>query len=304
MLLDNAAVIPVRKAGDLTLSRERGRSRHISAASGLVRLGDHLFVVADDELGLGVFSLDDAEDGYMVKILDGRPPGGGKADLESLVALPSFSSYEHGALLALGSGSQSDRRSAAFIPLESPSVPSESHLLIDLADLYEELARELPALNIEGATVHGDLVVLLQRGNDPKASNARIDLALEAVLSGLERSRSIPASAIASIVPLDLGRHRGIDLAFSDISGIEDGRLVFVASTEASGEGVDGKVVGSSLGVMDPGGEIAFLEPVDIVDKIEGLAARLEPSGIEVLMVVDADDPDSASPLLAATLPL
>ena len=50
-------MIPVRKLRDLTLERVEGdeSSRHVSAASGMVHIGDTLFVIADDEKQLSIF---------------------------------------------------------------------------------------------------------------------------------------------------------------------------------------------------------------------------------------------------------
>ncbi len=50
-------MIKLRKLRDLELGEKAGdeHSRHISAASSLVRVGDILYVVADDERQLGIF---------------------------------------------------------------------------------------------------------------------------------------------------------------------------------------------------------------------------------------------------------
>ena len=87
----------------------------MSAASGLVRSGAQLFVVADDELHLGVF-----EDtlggggvltpGRVVRLFEGDLPNPkgprkkAKPDLETLALLPPLPGCACGALLALGSG--------------------------------------------------------------------------------------------------------------------------------------------------------------------------------------------------------
>ena len=55
---------------------------------------------------------------------------------------------------------------------------------------------------------------------------------------------------------------------------------------------------------MTPDGEVSFIDEVDQTIKVEGLTARIEDDDISVLMVTDADDPDTPSPLLEARLPL
>ena len=83
----------------------------LSAASGLVRLGNRLYVVADDELSLGVFDLSNDEAGRLVRIFEGELPAShderkaAKPDLESLTMLPAFDGCPYGALMAIGSGS-------------------------------------------------------------------------------------------------------------------------------------------------------------------------------------------------------
>lgn len=64
--------------------------RHVSAASGMVRVGHRLFVVADDELCLSAFDLSTNEVGKAVRLFDGHLPAGQAArkavnpDLEAL----------------------------------------------------------------------------------------------------------------------------------------------------------------------------------------------------------------------------
>src|SRR5688572_32889185 len=70
-------------------------ARHISAASGMVVVGEFLYVIADDELQLGVFEGNGA--GALVRLFPGELPKASaerkalKPDLEALVRLPSFS---------------------------------------------------------------------------------------------------------------------------------------------------------------------------------------------------------------------
>ena len=90
---------------------------HVSAASGLVRLGQRLFVVADDENHLTVFDLSSDEPGQPVPVFGEALPHGhdarkaAKPDCETLAALPAFDGYPHGALWVMGSGSRPSRRS-------------------------------------------------------------------------------------------------------------------------------------------------------------------------------------------------
>ena len=88
---------------------------HLSAASGLVRIGRRLYVVADDDNMLGIFDLDHHRPGTLRRLFEGDLPAAHearkatKADLDSLTVLPPFPSNPMGALLALGSGAGSAR---------------------------------------------------------------------------------------------------------------------------------------------------------------------------------------------------
>ena len=64
---------PVR---ELTLKAppSAGRPAHLSAASGLVRVGGQLYVVADDELQLGVFPAIGNAPGDLLRLFPGELP--------------------------------------------------------------------------------------------------------------------------------------------------------------------------------------------------------------------------------------
>jgi hypothetical protein len=70
------------------------RLSFLSAASGLVRVRERLYVIADDELHLGVFGVDGAEPLRLVRLLDGDLPASAKKrkarkpDFEALLLLP------------------------------------------------------------------------------------------------------------------------------------------------------------------------------------------------------------------------
>ncbi|MFN2489685.1 MAG: hypothetical protein ABR529_08115 [Actinomycetota bacterium] len=303
-------MIPVRELRDLVLERrqEVDGSRHIAAASSLARLEDTLFVVADDEMVLGVFPLNASKPGYALQILEGKLPRDHsdrqeqKPDLESVTLLAPFGELSHGALLALGSGSGAKRHRGALIPLLADRRPAEAHVEVDLTSLYEALAAAVGELNIEGAAALETVLRLLQRGDGERARNARVDLDLGEVCAALAHGEPLPPSAILDVVDYDLGRLHGVELSFSDASPLADGRMVFAASAEDPGSETDGAIEGSALGILDVEGRVEMLEPVDLPIKVEGMTARLADDGVETLMVTDADDPKEPSRLWSATL--
>ena len=114
-------MITLTKVRQLDLSAATpGRPLYLSAASGLVCLRSFNYVVADDELHLGVFRANSNEPGHLVRLFEGELPAGNadrkkqKADFEALALLPTFGNYPDGALLALGSGSRPNRRLGAL----------------------------------------------------------------------------------------------------------------------------------------------------------------------------------------------
>ena len=296
------APLACAELGALALAPGEGPP-HLSAASGLVETGGALWVVADDELSLGVFPSGGGA-GRLVRLFAGALPEehrarkAAKPDLEALALLPPAAGLPHGALLAVGSGSTPARTRGALLPLGGDGAPEGAATEVDLAPVHEALARAFPALNLEGAAVSGDTLVLLQRANGPGAVSGRAALHLAAAIEGARRGR-IEATALRSVERLSLPSLGGVPLGFTDACPFGDGRLLFAAAAEAGGSTYeDGVVSGAALGILGPGG-VEALWPLGCVEKVEGVWRR----GGEVLLVTDADDRAKPSRLLRTTLP-
>jgi hypothetical protein len=304
-------MIPIRQVHELIVgsSSRTDHPGHVSAASSLVRHEGLLLVVADDELSLVIFDEKELGPGHLIDILEGELPTDQaerkkeKPDLESLALLPPFGGFPHGALFAVGSGSSDKRMRGALVPLDGHGHPIDDARTVDLSELYEGLARDIEHLNIEGCAAEGDRFYLAQRGNAPDSDDALIVLDWDALSAPLRDGRPPSTDAVIGTQKYDLGQLRGVDLSFSDLSPIGDGRLAFSSSAEDSGDTIsDGEIFGSALGILRPGGDIEYHEPVDGLVKIEGIDARRDERGIEILIVMDADDPSRPSPLLGATI--
>jgi hypothetical protein len=300
-------MIGLTKLRDLSVVDEDGTERNlpIAAASALLKVGDYLLVLSDDERQMAIVEEGNDEPGTLIKVMEGGTPrgpderAGHKPDFECMAHLEPFDGFEHGAILALGSGSGPDRNQATLLRLTADGRPDSDFELVDLGPLYERLREDIVDLNIEGSAVIGDVFRLMQRGNGPEGRNARVDLDAGAVRAALVEGEPIPPAAVQAIEFYDLGNLKGVPLCFSDASPLADGRMAFIASAEI-GDGY----VGSSLGLMDSDGTVEFNEPVDHELKLEGLAAEIQDDGrIRLLMVSDADDPDHPSPLMEAYLP-
>jgi len=299
---------PVR---ELTLKAPSSTSRpaHLSAASGLVRVGEYLYVVADDELQLGVFPAIGNSPGDLVRLFSGELPDSqkqrkaDKPDLEVLIRLPPFVNFPTGALLALGSGSTPNRRTGSLLSLDARGRVIGLPCSIDLTGIYMPLQRQFTTLNIEGAVVFGDEFVLLQRGHNKQPQSACIRFRLADVTAALGTTQSLGTAAPIAISTYDLGAVDGVPLCFSDGAALPDGAMIFTAIAESTDDGyTDGPCVGAAIGIINREGRLCFLQRVGQGYKIEGIEARVEGSLIKLLLVTDADDAETPARLLSAEI--
>lgn len=281
-----------------------GRRPYLSAASGLVRAAERLFVIADDELHLGVFPVAGNEAGNLMRLLDGDLPREKaarkreKPDFEVLMLIPTEPDLPHGALLALGSGSTPARRRGVLVPLDAAGAPSQPRIL-DLTPLLAPLAEIFAEPNIEGATLCGETLRLFQRGNRSHPENVIVEYRLPS-LSMLENGQPLRP---AKRHPLDLGNIDGVPLSVTDAAALADGGMVVTAVAENTSDAYhDGACVGAAVAVLDADGRLLRLERLDRPHKVEGVDARRVAGGIDLLLVTDADDPDVPAALLAARI--
>ena len=289
---------------DLETPSSAGRPAHLSAASGLARAGRFLYVVADDELHLGVFSAESAAPGRLMRVFQGDlplPPAERKArkpDLEAITLLPASAAYPHGALLALGSGSKAQRCRGVLLGLSSQGETTSGPRECDFSGILGALERP----NIEGAFVSGEEMCLLQRANQRKRENAilRYPLAqfLEAIRSGA------PLEPLG-IHPIDLGAIDGVVLGLTDGAALPDGRFVFSAVAEDTADSyLDGRCVGAVLGIAARKGQVESQYRLDAPHKVEGVEAGVEGGRVRLLLVTDADDAAIPASLYSTEIPL
>ena len=302
-------MLETRLVRELLVDAAAGSSgqAHLSAASGLVKLGNRLFVVADDEHHLAMFDLSNRAPGLLVPIFDGKLPlrhkarKAAKPDCEALLVLPAFAGYPHGALMAMGSGSRPSRQRGALLALDAAAEIQGSAREVDLAPLLAPLHELVPDLNLEGGFVHGDAFALLQRGNSSSAVNARIDLSWHELKCWLAEAGPAPKPAV--ITRFALGAIDGVALSFTDCAPLPGGDWLFSAAAEDTSDTYnDGRCVGSAVGLIDAGGTIRLLERLSRVCKVEGITASAAGETIDLLLVTDADDRRQPGLLLSAQL--
>ncbi len=273
-----------------------GRLPFISAASGLVPVGKWLYVIADDELHLGVFPAKGTAKGSLLRLLPGKLPKEPKkrkvrkADFEVLTLLPRFTGWPHGALLALGSGSRPNRSRGVLVPLDRVGANNGPPRVIDLAGLYTNLQEELGELNVEGAVVFGNHLCLLNRGPPRQGGSAVVWLNLRAVMRSIAGADAIDALP-CKVRRYDLGKADGVPLGFTDGAASPGGGIVFTAVAESADDSyADGPCVGAAVGVIGADGELGWVRKLPPTRKVEGIAVRPGSRGREVLLVTDADD--------------
>lgn len=291
----------------------RGQA-HLSAASGLVCWHQRLYVVADDELHLGVFDDIGIADvapapGTLFRLLDGVLPKGkglrknAKPDFESLALLPALPGCPTGALLALGSGSRPNREVGVLVALDAHGAPSGGVAMVDLAALYAPLRQRFGDLNIEGALLVGDELFLLQRGNQGHALNACIRYEWNLVapyLTGLQAQPPAPRR----VHELHLGSVQGVPLGLTDGAALHGGAWAFSAVSERTVDSYqDGACVGSAIGIVGPDGQLQQLHMLEGAPKVEGIAVQFDAGDWVFTLVTDADNPTVASQLLQVRVP-
>ena len=271
----------------------------LSAASGLVALGEQLCVAADDELFLALVRTDGTPV-RRIQLWEGELAAGAaerkrhKPDVEALAEL------RDGRLLVLGSGSRSARMRGALVdPARDFAVQR-----LDLSPLLCALARSFPQLNIEGAAQVDERLWLLQRGNGRDGVNAVVELDLSAFLAGCAQDGAVAEACIRAIHRVELGAVEGVALGFTDAASHPAGGVLFSAVAEDSASTYhDGRCVASAVGWLGEGGVVRRFERAAPAHKIEGIAlARAAGAETTLWLVCDPDDRRIQALLLSASI--
>ena len=310
-MADTRTPLPVTFIRNLSIDPEqhpRGQA-YLSAASGLVRVRQRFFVVADDELHMGVFE-EDAAPGALVRLLEGDLPRDkgkrkkAKPDLETLAQLPPLPGCPAGALLALGSGSKPQRETGVLAGLDVHGAPSGRMASVDLEPLYAPLRKRFDDLNIEGAFVLSADLLLLHRGNKGDARSACIRFDWNLIAPWLAGLQPKPPSA-KSVQLMQLGDVGGVPLGLTDGTALQGGAWAFSAVAESTDNSFqDGACVGSAIGIVAPDGQIRHLQLLAGAPKVEGLVVQVQADEWVFTLVTDPDDPKTASHMLQTRMAL
>lgn len=237
-----------------------------------------------------------------------------KPDLEAACAIDAGSTS---GVLLLGSGSLPNRTRVALVT-EGPTQPRVT--VADLTSLYDDVARALRVprarRNLEGACVVDDRLRLFQRGDRRRGVlDASIDVDLAALLAAVSGDGDPADVPVGDVRRYDLGPLGGRDanadsvpLAITDAVALDGGSLLVSAVAEDTADPVsDGPVSAAAFAVLEGEEVVAWTrlpaEPGGTIPKVEGLAILTTSVGaVELLAVVDTDDPTVASPLLHLTV--
>lgn len=297
----------------------------VSAASGLVCLDRRFFVVADDENAFFEFLFDDES-----RLLNGRahsiwkdqlPEDHAarkklKPDLESLFQIELGDAKGDSSaisLLALPSGSKQNRVKGALVELSEntqlqgvdQSQPGRliSACEIDVSPLYQVLREEFADLNIEGAVVSANKVLLMQRGNSLSRVNAIIELDREVVVDELLKFRKISSRSLRKTTKIQLPIINGELLTFTDACMAGD-RAYFLAAAEKTDSTYDdGEFSSAILGTLNQ--DLTAVESwseLDVEFKPEGLCCERKNGKLDFYFVTDADDSTQPSKLFRVRL--
>lgn len=288
----------------LLSDRDTGPS-FIAAASGLVRIADQSFVIADDDLRLARFTDDSTKLGETQVLLPGTLPSEAKTrktakpDFEALIHLPAFANFSRGALLALGSGSAATRQRGVLIDLQDMRTLQ----VIDFAPFFADVQIRLGLPNIEGGVVWRDHLCLLHRGNQ-QGRNALIRMPLAQACHALCVGQSPTLTPHVSIQFIDLGQLDDIVLGWTDADVLRDHLLISAAAENTDHAFDDGACAGSVIAILDWSGAVLHRYRLNGTDKVEGIAASECTDHISVDLVTDNDDPSTPARQLRVELPL
>lgn len=274
----------------------------LPSASGIEIVGDVACVIGDDAPFLYIFRAADLAPIGRITLFDtadfasGRLPKALKPDLEAMTLLP-----DSGRLVTIGSGATPAREQAFGIELTQQGTAGlvKAH---SLTAIYAAFRRHLPPgmpLNLEALASTPAGLLFFQRPAGTTAGRIGFLVPLgEQVLTG-----ELPTAAFSTFrytVP-PIGGHP------AGLSGATwfDGHLFVTASAEDTSDPVlDGEVMGSLVGVLDPrrpkDGRFVALEWPDgrpFREKVEGIAVRqkLMDGNYELVLVTDDDQGGSTA---------
>ncbi|SFD16260.1 hypothetical protein SAMN05518672_101820 [Chitinophaga sp. CF118] len=263
-----------------------------------------LYLIGDDAKNMLVLNTDYQEIDSL-KLFDysgKRIPKAEKADFETAV-LVNVNDKIH--LLILGSASGKEREKGILIPLPASDVSLPEPQAFSNAEFIKRVKMKgIPEINIEGATLIGDHLILSNRGNSANRENHLVITEKDFWI----RQNEAALSVLQVAMPFGIKEVPGIsELCYVESKDI----LLFTLSSEATNNAYDDGVIGDSyIGWVN--GINQKLQRSDIVldglinlsdvdadfksEKIEGVCIE-SASGNELILHLIADNDQGESRL-------
>jgi hypothetical protein len=161
-----------------------------------------------------------------------RIPKSKKADLETAVILDVNGQKS---LLALGSAATKERERGVLLPLP---ITDHQPQHIEYASFIKRL-QQIPEINIEGATVAGDHLIMSNRGNE----NNPVNQLIVTTTDFWKRQESAPITISKLIIPFSLSGSAGV----SELCYVaQEDALLVILSSEATSNAYDDGAIGDS----------------------------------------------------------
>lgn len=308
-------MLEVKKIRELTMRKSQAAGpAYVSAASGIVIAGQHVYVAADDQLCLACFKLDDNEPGEWLRLFPGVLPSEHaarkkvKPDLEAICVLPANVHAHEQALLVVASGSKEWRFNSCLLPLDRHGKITGEPLPLNFSALFQFLKTKVTKLNIEGVCVYKETLLLANRGNSKHGDNAIIGLDLSKFIHQAYDTHNIDGNCFSFVHHNELGDLKNVPLSFTDLCTLSSGQIIYCAAAESTEDDYfDGPCAGSALYVGDGSFQNLRKEILDTSLKVEGVCARPGQNSrtdVELILVTDGDADASIATMLSASLTL
>lgn len=282
-------------------SLEKGRGAMVVSASGLVKVDDRLYTIADDDDA--IFAID--KDGTTNVVWRGatlptenKLRKKAKPDFESIMMISADDWKPAGALVAWPSASGKNRQKAVVLPFTAKGRFGKAKR-VDIVALADKLRLEEKFINMEGIFIRGDDVFLVHRGNAPGAHSGLFKISKKEWLSSMHSGDWSKVNP--TFQTYALGEWRGVPLAFAEAQVTSAGLLALATGEATDDKLQDGAVSGTVLIRLEDDGKVTRLGHFPEGVKLEGFI--MEADAKSLLLVDDADQVTTPSKLYRAWLP-
>ncbi|WP_205511046.1 DUF6929 family protein [Longitalea arenae] len=236
---------------------------------------------------------------------DKRIPKAEKADLESATII-TLNNKPH--LFIIGSASTEKRKKALLIPVQNEKAGYANlfnPFFYQEAFLKQLQVKGIPEMNIEGATMMGDNLVLSNRGNNAKPINHLVITPIKAIQAPAQQK-----DFSVSVIPLTLPVRSKAFTGVSELCYVASKDILLVTLSEEATDNAydDGAISDSYLGwvnnvskkmnhatlALDEMINLSTVDKAFTQQKIEGLCVEsVKDAALDIHLVSDNDNGES-----------